>query len=61
MKSPQKFRRFRKKSESSKKSQEPEYVTINTGLILFDKKVMGLKAKWGKKLPIRIAPSAGYA
>ena len=51
---------FRKKSKGSNKSQEPESVTINIGLMLFDEKVMGLKAKWGKKLPIKITPSANY-
>ena len=51
---------FRKKSKVSNKSQEPESVTINIGLMLFDEKVMGLKAKWGKKLPIKITPSASY-
>ena len=51
---------FRKKSKVSKKSQEPESVTINIGLMLFDEKVMGLKAKWGKKLPIKITPRASY-
>lgn len=35
-------------------------MTINIGLMLFDEKVMGLKAKWGKKLPIKITPSASY-
>ena len=28
--------------------------------MLFDEKVMGLKAKWDKKLPIKITPSASY-
>ena len=51
---------FRKKSKVSNKSQEPESVTINIGLMLFDEKFMGLKAKWGKKLPIKITPSANY-
>ena len=40
------------KSKIPKKSQEPECVTVNIGLMLFDEKVMALKAKWGKKLPI---------
>jgi len=35
-------------------------MTINIGLTLFDENVMGLKAKWGKKLPVKITPSASY-
>ena len=41
---------FQKKSKALNKSQEPGSVTINIGLMLFDKKVIGLKAKWGKKI-----------
>ena len=43
---------FREKSKIPKKSQEPGCVTVNIGLMLFDEKVMALKAKWGKKMPI---------
>lgn len=38
---------FRKKSKLSNKPQEPQSVTMNIGLMLFDERVMGLKAKWG--------------
>ena len=41
---------FRKKSKIPKKSQEPECITENIGLMLFDEKVMALKAKWGTKI-----------
>ena len=51
---------FRKKSKVPNKSKEPECVTINIGLMLFDEKVMALKPKWGKKLPIKTTPRAGY-
>ena len=47
---------FGKSQKVSNKSQEPESMTINIGLMLFDEKVMGLKAKWGKK----ITPGASY-
>lgn len=44
---------FRKTSKGSKKSRESEFVIINIGLMLFDEKVVRLKTKWGKKLPIQ--------
>lgn len=50
---------FRGKSKSKVKSGD-EDVTINIGLMKFDRKCMMLKPRWGKRLPLKIRRDATH-
>lgn len=49
-----------RKTKSAKLKPVEEEVTINIGIMQFDRKSMALKPKWGKRLPLKTKRNASY-